>query len=322
MNQENLAGKAQGVKPAKGFKINKKLRKLFIGADVIKNRDFKEIEYVVDKLIPRGSLCALAGESDTGKSSLLRQLAVSLAYGDEDFIGFKLNGTCRNVLYVSTEDGEQATSVWLNKYFDKDESRDDLLSKLNFIFSTEGIIGNLRETIKENCIDLIIVDSYADLYTGSMNNSNEVRNYLNLYNELANEFGITVVFLHHTKKSTAGSRPNKNNILGSQGFEAKMRSVMMLVKDKHEPSHRHLCIVKNNYMPETNKNESYVLNFNEQLAFENTGKRVNFDELVEEDYLPLAKQLKNDGKSIRAIAKELNDKGHDVSKSTLQRKLD
>ena len=132
MNKDNLAGKAQGVKPAKGFKINKKLRKLFIGADVIKNRDFKEIEYVVDKLIPRGSLCALAGESDTGKSSLLRQLAVSLAYGDEDFIGFKLNGTCRNVLYVSTEDGEQATSVWLNKYFDKDESRDDLLSKLNF----------------------------------------------------------------------------------------------------------------------------------------------------------------------------------------------
>ena len=73
---------------------------------------------------------------------------------------------------MSTEDGEQATSVWLNKYFDKDESRDDLLSKLNFIFSTEGIIGNLYETVMENCIDLIIVDSYADLFTGSMNNSN------------------------------------------------------------------------------------------------------------------------------------------------------
>ena len=29
-----------------------KLRKPFISADVIKNRDFKEIEYVVDKLIP------------------------------------------------------------------------------------------------------------------------------------------------------------------------------------------------------------------------------------------------------------------------------
>lgn len=69
MNKDNLAGKAQGVKPAKGFKINKKLRKLFIGADVIKNRDFKEIEYVVDKLIPRGSLCALALLSLLDKSN-------------------------------------------------------------------------------------------------------------------------------------------------------------------------------------------------------------------------------------------------------------
>ena len=86
---------------------------------------------------------------------------------------------------------------------------------------------------------------------------------MNQYNELANEFGTTVVFLHHTKKCTAGSRPNKNNIIGSKGFEAKMRSVMILVNDKYEPSHRHLCVVKNNYMPETNKNESYVLKFNE-----------------------------------------------------------
>ena len=88
-----------------------------------------------------------------------------------------------------------------------------MLAKLNFIFSTEGVIGNLRDTVMENCIDLIIVDSYADLFTGSMNNANEVRNYLNQYNKLANEFGTTVVFLHHTKKSTAGSRPNKITLL-------------------------------------------------------------------------------------------------------------
>ena len=94
---------------------------------------------------------------------------------------------------------------------------------------------------------------------------------------MANEFGITVVFLHHIKKSTAGSRPNKNNILGSQGFEAKMRSVMMLTKDTNDTSLRHLCVVKCNYMPEANKADSYVLRFNEQLAFENTGKRVNLD---------------------------------------------
>lgn len=71
----------------------------FIGADEIKNLDLTSIDYFVDKLIPKGTLCALVWESDTGKSSLLRQLGVSIAYGDENFLGFKLSGKCRNVLY-------------------------------------------------------------------------------------------------------------------------------------------------------------------------------------------------------------------------------
>jgi RecA-family ATPase len=322
-NVTTIVGSIQGIKPTeKNLKLNGKLSKFLIGADVIKNKNYKEVEYLVDKLIPRGTLCALVGESDTGKSSLLRQLAVSMVYGDEDFLGFKMKSSCNNVLYVSTEDGEMATSVWLNKYFGQEKSKDDILSRLNFIFSTDGIISNLRDSVKKNCIDLIIVDSYADLFTGSMNNSNEVRSFLNQYDSLVNEFGTTVIFLHHTKKSSAGSRPNKNNILGSQGFEAKMRSVMMLTKDNDNKSHRHLCVVKNNYMPETNKSESFVLKFNEQLAFENTGERVDLDELIDEDYLKQAKELREGGKSIRAITDELNSNGFNVSKSSIQRKLE
>lgn len=268
INKTNVEGTSDVKSTQSEIKPNGKLSKFLIGADVIKNKNYKEVEYLVDKLIPKGTLCALVGESDTGKSSLLRQLAVSMVYGDEDFLGFKMKSSCNNVLYVSTEDGEMATSVWLNKYFGQEKSKDDILSKLNFIFSTDGIISNLRDAVKNDCIDLIIVDSYADLFTGSMNNSNEVRGFLNQYDNIVNEFGTTVIFLHHTKKSSAGSRPNKNNILGSQGFEAKMRSVMMLTKDNDNKSHRHLCVVKNNYMPETNKSESFVLKFNEHLDFE------------------------------------------------------
>jgi len=321
INKTNVEGTSDVKSTQSKIKPNGKLSKFLVGADVIKNKNYKEVEYLVDKLIPKGTLCALVGESDTGKSSLLRQLAVSMVYGDEDFLGFKMKSSCNNVLYVSTEDGEMATSVWLNKYFGQDKSKDDILSRLNFIFSTDGIISNLRDAVKNNCIDLIIVDSYADLFTGSMNNSNEVRGFLNQYDNLVNEFGTTVIFLHHTKKSSAGSRPNKNNILGSQGFEAKMRSVMMLTKDNENMSHRHLCVVKNNYMPETNKSESFVLKFNEHLAFDNTGERVDLDELIDEDYLKEAKELKESGESIRAITNKLNDKGYKVSKSSIQRKL-
>ena len=120
----------------------------FIRADKLKNMDLKNVEYLVEDLIPKGTLCALVGESDTGKSSLLRQLAVSITYGDEEFLGFKLNDSCRNVVYVSTEDGQHATSMWLNKYFGEDITDDAALSKLNFVFSTDRILENLRGFIK------------------------------------------------------------------------------------------------------------------------------------------------------------------------------
>jgi len=133
-NVTTIVGSIQGIKPTeKNLKLNGKLSKFLIGADVIKNKNYKEVEYLVDKLIPRGTLCALVGESDTGKSSLLRQLAVSMVYGDEDFLGFKMKSSCNNVLYVSTEDGEMATSVWLNKYFGQEKSKDDIQSNDIFL---------------------------------------------------------------------------------------------------------------------------------------------------------------------------------------------
>ena len=297
------------------------ISKIFKGADEIKSLDLTSIDYLVDKLIPRGTLCALVGESDTGKSSLLRQLGVSIAYGDENFLGFKLSGKCRNVLYVSTEDGEMGTSVWLNKHFGGDSVNNDFLSKLKFAFSTDNIVRNLKESVVRECIDLIIVDSYADLFSGSMNNSNEVRAFLHQYASIASEYGVTVIFLHHTKKSSAGHKPNKNNILGSQGFEAKMRSVMMLTKDAKDSSLRHLCVVKNNYIDEANKNSSYVLKFNNHLSFENTGDRVILDELGEEDYIGYARKLKEEGKTLREIEEKLREEGYEVSKSSLQRKI-
>ena len=303
------------------FKLTDEMSKYFKGADQLKNQEIKEVDFLVDQLIPRGTLCSLVGESDTGKSSLLRQLAVSVAYGDETFIGFKLNDQCRNVVYVSTEDVEMSTGVWLNKHFGKDTVDHESLTRLKFLFITENLYQNLKEVIKNNCVDLLIIDSYADIFEGSMNDSNIVRSFLTKYNELANMYGVTIIFLHHTKKSSEGARPNKNSILGSQGFEAKMRSVMMLTKDKDDDTLRHLCVVKNNYLPEKDKKYSHELKFNENLSFEATGKRVDFNDLDNPEYMELAKELRNKGKSLRDIVDELNNKGFKVGKSTLQRKL-
>ena len=300
--------------------LGDRLEKIFIPADKLFRQESKEEKFLVNKIIPKASLTGLVGESDTGKSSFLRQLAISIVYGDDDFLGFKINSGCRNVLYISTEDGGIATSDWLKKYFGQDLPNNNSLSRLRFIYSTDRIILNLKEVVMRNCIDLIIVDSYADIFEGNMNQSNEVRNFLNQFNNLANEYGTTIIFLHHTNKSAVG-KPNKKFISGSHGFEAKMRSVLYLTKDANDDNLRNLSVVKGNYLSSKEKSECYVLEFNEQLSFKNTNKRVPLNKLGEESYLELAKELKSSGKSYRDIETILNEKGFEVSKSKLQRMI-
>ena len=303
------------------MEIKKELKNYFIGADEIRNLENLQEDFLVEKLIPKGTLCALVGESDTGKSSLLRQLAISLAYGDKYFLGFKLSESCRNVVYVSTEDSKIGTKNWLDKHLGEDIIQQEKLEKVVFTYLTDNLVHNIKLIAETNCVDLIIVDSYSDLFSGDMNKATEVRAFLNQYNELANIYGVTIVFLHHTKKSSAGLRPNKNSILGSQGFEAKMRSVLMLTKDTKESSLRHLSIIKGNYVDEKEKKESYILKFNENLSFEYTGERCNLDNLENDDYLPLARQMRNDGMTLRQISDALKKLGYEVSKSSLERKL-
>ena len=44
------------------FHLEGHLNKLFVGADIIKNKNYKDVEFLVDKH-PSGNLCALVGKA-------------------------------------------------------------------------------------------------------------------------------------------------------------------------------------------------------------------------------------------------------------------
>ena len=98
-----------------------------------------------------------------------------------------------------------------------------------------------------------------------------------------------------------------------------MRLVIELRADLLNPLHRHLCIVKGNYLPASHKKESYVLQFDEQnFVFSNTGERMPFELLVKQTdtdnskaKYEQAKELKEQGYSYEQIANAIgyNSKG-------------
>ena len=307
----------------KGLLTDNKEHFITTGEDLL-NLKVMELPYLVEGLFPQTGLVALAGSSDTGKSSFLRQFAITVACGEEDFIGFNVNAKYRSVIYVSTEDDKQAMAYLLNKQMSGEVSPEKL-KELRFIFNSEDILTKLDKSLKRHPADCVIIDTFTDLYGGDLNAANKVRSFLTDFHNLAQKHNCLIVFLHHTGKRTDFSPPSKDNLLGSQGFEAKMRLVIELRKDITDSRKRHLCIVKGNYIQEKDKKESYVLAFDEKMRYSKLDERVPFHLLVKPDPKKSDKtelklraiQLKGEGLSVTQITEKMAKEGHAIGRSTV-----
>ncbi|MEN9917857.1 MAG: hypothetical protein RL662_293 [Bacteroidota bacterium] len=274
--------------------------KFGVSGEVLLNRKVESIPCIIEPLFQKVGLACIAGSSDTGKSSFLRNLCMNVVAGRKDFLGFSINAIHRRAIYTASEDDENAINFLIHKQNLDMEIEPSTLKELVFVFDTENLLDKLDRMMTEKPVDLVCIDAFGDLYDGSMNDSAQVRTFLNQYFLLAQKHQCLILFLHHCGKRTEDGTPNKNNLLGSQGFEAKMRIVMELRNDKVEANMKHLCIVKGNYLPQDTKNESFKLKFTENMVYENTGERIAFENLKKTD---------NDEKEKFKKAKELYEQG-------------
>lgn len=284
----------------------------------------KEFPTLIDPIFPRTGLTVLAGSSDTGKSTFLRQLAISIVRGDETFLGWSINAKYNQVIYVSTEDDKYAISYLLNKSINEDDDIDKY-ENLRYVFSLEDPMENLEALLAESPADCIIIDAFSDLYPGEINQVNKVRNFMNQFFMIADRYNCLIIFLHHTGKRTEDYPPNKSNLLGSQGIEGKARQVIELRRDPYNAQFRHVCIVKGNYLTDDMKTHSYKLLFENQY-FTMTDDRVDFNDLVikldekkqmKEKRISRVVELYSPEITFQEIADRMTFDGVKISKSTV-----
>lgn len=298
--------------------------------------DFNELPKLLDPIFPKVGVVSLVGSSDTGKSTFLRQLAISIAFGLDDFIGYKINNDAKKVIYVSTEDDPASTSISLKKQiqglFNVENIALTNLNNLKFIFDTDlnaesnkNLFTLLSKDLDDIGADLIIIDAFTDIFSGDLNSSTKVRQFLNLFSDIAKEFNCLVLFLHHTGKRTDKYTASKDNVLGSQAFEAKMRVLVELKHYPNDDSKRTLTITKGNYISSQIKKFAKVLTFDEEaLLFTECGQvlvnsiaSISKTNPKKNEILILIEKMHKQKKSIRAIETELKTKGFDIGKSTV-----
>lgn len=237
----------------------------------------EKIPTLIGDIIPQEGLVALVGSSDTGKSMMLRQLAVNVVR-DSHFLNFPIHARHKSVAIISTEDDSKSLAFLIRR---QSEGRPEGLENIHVFFDSENVVEEIDAFLATHKVDAVIADAWGDLFSGNQVDSGQIRQLLNKYKALATKYGCVIIFLHHTGKRTQKLSPSKDNILSGQGFEAKMRLVLELRNDMEDPDYRHLCVVKGNYLGKEYKNASFKVSMDEHsFLFTDTGDRVSFEDLA------------------------------------------
>ena len=240
-----------------------------------------EQQYLMQPIFPQKGSAVLAGKPDTGKSQFARQLCIQIALGEKTFIDFELNPIHNKSIYVATEDNEDATRFLINKQFGGLGKQ--AVENLRFIFADtmnqEEKIKNLNEQLTLEPVDLVVIDSFGDIFQGNDSNNNmAMRNTLKTFDKIGKEHNCLVLFVHHINKAAYRVAPGQEHIQGGAGLVQKVR--LAIVLSEGEGNIRYFTVVKGNYCPKMYKENSLELNFSEEtFLFSNSGKLIPTNEL-------------------------------------------
>ena len=221
-----------------------------------------ETRYLMEPIFPQKGSAVIAGKPDTGKSQFARQLCIQVALGIKDFIGFEINPIHNKSIYIATEDNLEATRFLLSKqmYGLGEKVKENLRFMFADTMEQEEILTQLEAALIEQPADLVVVDSFGDIFTGSDSNNNMVmRNTVKLFDKIAKKHSCLLLFVHHINKGAYNSNPGQEHIQGGSGLVQKVRLAIILTEG--HGNIRYFTVVKGNYCPKEYKQNSIELKF-------------------------------------------------------------
>ncbi len=196
----------------------------WISAADLKDKTFPPINWVIPNYLPQG-VTVLAGRPKLGKSWLALDWAVAVGGGSET-LGIKCEGG--DVLYAALEDTERRLKNRMTKM------ATTWPEQLTFICSMpradEGGIELVRSFLEAKPNPrLIIIDVLAKVRGGKVREEGNYEadyNTVTIWKALADEFGVAIVLVHHTRKM--GADDKLEIVSGTNGITGAADTVLIL----------------------------------------------------------------------------------------------
>jgi len=240
---------------------------LFTSADTLKERELVPLNWLINSMIPSGTVTLLSGDGGSGKSLLALNLAISVASGGK----LKwLNYTPEqgSALYIGAEDDMNEIHRRINRmtmnnfdlaYADLADlhiaslaNRDALLSivdpKTNTLYPSP-LYQQIVTKVDAERPSLVVLDTLADLFPANENDRASARQFIGQLRKMAVDFDTTVVLLSHPSLSGMASGSGTS---GNTAWSNSVRSrlyMQRIQEDGYEADKtaRKLTVMKSNY---------------------------------------------------------------------------
>ncbi|QKJ63351.1 AAA family ATPase [Flavobacterium sp. M31R6] len=240
-----------------------------------------KFEYLVAPIFPRCGTAVIAGKPGIGKSQLARQLSLEIALDSKSFLNYEINSVHKRAIYVSTEDDKESISSSVEKQIEglNEKPTDKLRFILADAMDQDEILLKINDELSLSPADLVVVDSFGDIFKGSDSNNNmAMRNTVKAFDKIAKKHNCLILFVHHVNKASYKQAPGQEQIQGGSGLVQKVR--LAIIIKEGEGDIRYFNVVKANNSPKELRENAIELSFSEEtLLFTNTGKQVRSEML-------------------------------------------
>ena len=118
-------------------------RKYLVNGFDMLNLSAEAMDCLLEPILPRTGVAALVGTADSGKSTLLRGLAMAVASGSTEYLGFRLCPKHRSAIYVATEDDASAIGVLMQRQLEELGTPKEAYHSLDFVFEVDNLVATL-----------------------------------------------------------------------------------------------------------------------------------------------------------------------------------
>lgn len=207
----------------------------------------RKVEWLWYPYIPYGKLTILQGDPGEGKSTFMLNIAALLTRGKEMPDGFRVDGP-QQVVYQTAEDNLADTVKPRLIAAGADCDKISYIVDEDMPLTLEDV--RIEKVIQQTGARLFILDPLQAYLSqdSDMFSPGRMRQHLMRIAGIAAKHRCAVVIIGHMNK--ASGEKNLYRGLGSIDIAAIARSVLMISRDKNDPSIRYMLPVKSSLAPE------------------------------------------------------------------------